>query len=37
MKLLGLGTQIVECVKVARMLDEYEDRFLGHVFTPNEI
>lgn len=37
MKLLGLGTQIVECVKVARMLDEYQDRFLSHVFTSNEI
>lgn len=37
MKLLGLGTQIVECVKVARMIDEYQDRFLSHVFTANEI
>ena len=37
MKLLGLGNQIVECTKVARMIDEYQDRFLAHVFTPVEI
>jgi holo-[acyl-carrier protein] synthase len=34
---LGLGTQIVECAKVARLLDEYQDRFLAQLFTAREV
>src|SRR3954447_22927179 len=37
MEILGLGTDIVECLRIARMLEQHGELFLTRVYTPREI
>lgn len=37
MDILGIGTDIVECVRIARMIEQHGEVFLSRVFTPREI
>jgi holo-[acyl-carrier protein] synthase len=37
MRILGIGTDIVECLRIAQMIDRHADLFLNRVFTPDEI
>lgn len=36
-EILGVGTHIVECLRVAKLIQRHEDTFLRRVFTPHEI
>jgi holo-[acyl-carrier protein] synthase len=35
--IVGLGTQVVECVRVRKLIDRHGEAFLTRVFTPREI
>ena len=37
MKILGIGTEIVECLRIRRMIDRHGELFLGRVFTEREM
>ncbi len=37
MTILGIGTEIVECIRIAKMLETHGEQFLDRVYTPNEI
>ena len=37
MELIGLGTQVMECARVRRLLDEHADAFLRQVYTDREV
>lgn len=37
MAILGIGTEIVECVRIAKMIEAHGEQFLERVYTPNEI
>jgi holo-[acyl-carrier protein] synthase len=37
MTVLGIGTDIVECLRVAQMIERHGEIFLTRVFTPYEI
>ena len=37
MGILGIGTEIVECVRIAKMIEAHGEQFLERVYTPNEI
>jgi holo-[acyl-carrier protein] synthase len=37
MAILGVGTEIVECVRIAKMIEAHGEQFLERVYTPNEI
>ena len=37
MPVLGIGTDIVECLRIAKMIDHHGELFLTRVFTPREI
>lgn len=37
MTILGTGTEIVECVRIANMIDTHGEQFLERVYTPAEI
>lgn len=37
MEILGLGTQVMECERVRRLLDEHADAFLKQVYTDREV
>ncbi|ADB18197.1 holo-acyl-carrier-protein synthase [Pirellula staleyi DSM 6068] len=37
MRVLGIGTDIVECLRVAKMIERHGEVFLMRVFTPHEI
>lgn len=37
MQILGIGTDIVECLRIAQMIDRHADLFLNRVFTKTEI
>jgi holo-[acyl-carrier protein] synthase len=37
MDIIGLGTEIVECTRVAAMIEEHGERFLSRVYTSEEI
>lgn len=37
MSVYGVGTQIVECARVAKLIDRHGEVFLLKVFTPREI
>ncbi len=37
MEIIGIGTEIVECVRIARMIEQHGELFLGTVFTPGEM
>ncbi|MBM4071267.1 MAG: holo-[acyl-carrier-protein] synthase [Planctomycetes bacterium] len=36
MKILGISSEIVECLRVARMIERHEEAFLNRVYTPRE-
>lgn len=37
MKIIGIGTDIVECLKIAKLIERHGELFLTHVFTPHEV
>lgn len=37
MTVSGLGNGIVECLRIAQLIERHGDRFLSRVFTPREI
>jgi len=37
MRIVGVGTDITECLRIARMIDRHGEIFLQRVYTPNEI
>jgi len=37
MEILGLGTEIIECVRVGRMIEQHGEAFLLRVYTSQEI
>ena len=36
-QIIGIGNEIVECLRVAKMIERYGERFLCRVFTAEEI
>ena len=37
MEILGIGTDITECLRIARMVERHADLFVNRVYTPEEI
>jgi holo-[acyl-carrier protein] synthase len=37
MRIIGVGTDIVECLRIAQMIQRHADLFLNRVFTAKEI
>jgi holo-[acyl-carrier protein] synthase len=37
MEIFGIGTDITECLRIARMIERHGELFLGRVYTPEEI
>lgn len=37
MTILGIGTEIVECVRIAKMIEAHGEQFLERVYTASEI
>jgi len=37
MDIIGIGTDITECLRIARMIERHGELFLNRVFTPEEI
>ena len=37
MEIVGIGTDIVECVRIARMIEHHGEQFLTRVYTDREI
>ena len=37
MNVLGIGTDITECLRIAKMIDRHGELFVGRVYTPAEI
>ena len=37
MDILGIGTDIVECLRIAQMIERHGELFVGRVYTPYEI
>jgi holo-[acyl-carrier protein] synthase len=37
MEIIGLGTDITECLRIARMIERHGELFINRVFTPNEV
>lgn len=37
MKILGIGSEVVECLRVARMIERHGEQFIHRVFTSNEV
>ena len=37
MSVVGIGTDIVECLRIAQMIERHGELFLSRVFTPQEI
>lgn len=37
MEILGIGTDIVECLRIARMIEQHGELFLTRVYTAREI
>ena len=36
MEVLGIGTDITECLRIARMIERHGDLFINRVYTPEE-
>jgi holo-[acyl-carrier protein] synthase len=36
-RILGIGTDITECLRIARMIERHGDLFINRVYTPEEI
>jgi len=37
MRIIGIGTDIIECLRIAQMIDRHGELFIQRVFTPHEI
>jgi holo-[acyl-carrier protein] synthase len=37
MEIVGIGTDIVECLRIGRMIEQYGELFLNRVYTEREI
>jgi len=37
MRILGIGSDVVECLRVARMIEHHGEVFINRVFTPSEV
>jgi holo-[acyl-carrier protein] synthase len=37
MEIVGIGTDIVECLRVGRMIEQHGELFLNRIYTPREI
>lgn len=37
MKIIGIGTEIIECVRIAKMIEHHGELFLERVFTVDEV
>ena len=37
MEIVGIGTDIVECLRIGRMIEQHGELFLERVYTPREI
>ena len=37
MEIIGIGTDITECLRIARMIERYGEMFLNRVYTSTEI
>jgi holo-[acyl-carrier protein] synthase len=37
MEIVGIGTDIVECLRIGRMIEQHGEQFLTRVYTPREI
>ncbi len=37
MNILGIGTDIIECERIGRMVDKHGDHFVNRVFTEEEV
>jgi holo-[acyl-carrier protein] synthase len=37
MAIIGIGTDIVECVRIAKMIERHGELFLSRVYTTNEV
>jgi holo-[acyl-carrier protein] synthase len=37
MQIVGIGTDIVECLRIGRMIEQHGELFLTRVYTPREI
>ncbi len=37
MEIVGIGTDIIECLRIAQMIEKHGESFLERVFTPREM
>ncbi|MBI1902898.1 MAG: holo-ACP synthase [Planctomycetia bacterium] len=37
MNVVGIGTDIIECLRIAQMIERHGELFIGRVYTPHEI
>jgi holo-[acyl-carrier protein] synthase len=37
MNIIGIGTDIIECARIGRMLSQHGERFMNHVYTEEEV
>ena len=37
MHIFGIGTDIVECLRIAQMIERHGEQFINRVYTPDEI
>jgi holo-[acyl-carrier protein] synthase len=37
MKVFGIGTDIVECLRIAKMIERHGELFIGRIYTEHEI
>jgi holo-[acyl-carrier protein] synthase len=37
MNVIGIGTEIIECVRIAKMIERHGELFLERVYTPAEV
>ncbi len=36
-RILGIGTEITECLRIARMIEQHGEQFIDRVYTPAEV
>ena len=36
-RILGIGTDITECLRIARMIERHGEQFIDRVYTPDEV
>jgi holo-[acyl-carrier protein] synthase len=36
-RIIGIGTDIIECLRIAQMIERHGELFIGRVYTPHEI